>query len=171
MGSMKIAVISDVHDHIWNLQKTIAKLKEEKCKAMIFCGDLCAPFTAGVLGEADLPVYSVWGNADKDHWALIKKGGQNLITAPLDQEFGEIELGGKKIAYCHFPKLGMQLAETKYYDAVFHGHTHRTYKKKVGNTYLANPGAVCAIVGGKAGLCSFMIYDTNKDSIKTIKVK
>src|SRR3972149_1135464 len=163
---MKIAVVSDIHDQIWNLQKAIKIVKEKKCGAIIFCGDMCTPFTAGILGEGGIPVYSVWGNVDEDHWAMVKKGGQNLMTAPLDQEFGEVELEGKKIAYCHYPKLGMQLAETRYYDAVFHGHTHRTYKKKVGNTYLANPGALCGIVGGKPGLCSFMIYDTNKNHLE-----
>ena len=168
---MKIAVFSDIHDHIWNLGKALKKAKEEGCKAIIFCGDLCATFTAGILSEAAVPIYSVWGNADEDHWALVKKGGKNLIATPLTQEFGEVKLGGKKIAYCHYPRLGELLAETRYYDAVFHGHTHKTYKKKIGRTVLANPGAVCGIVWGKPGLSSFMIYNTQKNSLGLIEIK
>jgi len=168
---MKIAVVSDIHDHIWNLQKVIKIVKEKKCGAIIFCGDMCAPFTAGILGEVGVSVYAVWGNVDQDHWAMVKKAGENLIATPQAQEFGEVELGGKKIAYCHYPRLGELLAETRYYDAVFYGHTHRVYKKKVGNTFLANPGAVCGIVGGKPGLCSFMIYSTDRDSLEIFEIK
>jgi hypothetical protein len=168
---MKVAVFSDIHDHIWNLQKAIKKVKEGKCGAIIFCGDMCAPFTAGILGEVGIPVYSVWGNADKDHWIMVKKAGENLIATPLAQEFGEVELDGKKISYCHHPRLGQLLAESKYYDAVFHGHTHRTYKKKIGSTLVANPGAICGIVGGRPGPSSFMIYDTKKNSLTTKQIK
>jgi putative phosphoesterase len=168
---MKIAVVSDIHDHIWNLQKSIKIIKKEACQTIIFCGDMAAPFTAGILGEVGVPVYTVWGNVDEDHWAMVKKGGENLIATPLGQEFGEVELSGKKIAYCHYPKLGELLAQTSYYDAVFHGHTHRSYQKKFTKTLLANPGAICGIVGGKEGPASFMIYDTQKNSVKLIKIK
>jgi putative phosphoesterase len=168
---MKVAVVSDIHDHIQNLQKALKAVSQNKCQAIIFCGDLCSPFTAEVLTKAGLLVYAAWGNADHDHWALAKKAGNNLIETPADQDFGEVELGGKKIAYCHYPGLARKLTATKYYDAVFHGHTHRTYQKKVGKCTLANPGAVSGIVGGKPGLSSFMIFDTTKNSLKTLKIE
>ncbi|OGM26043.1 hypothetical protein A3D00_02505 [Candidatus Woesebacteria bacterium RIFCSPHIGHO2_02_FULL_38_9] len=167
---MKIAVLSDIHDHIWNLEKAKKAIKLQKCKAVIFCGDMCAPFTAGILGNIELSIYAVWGNVDEDHWAMVQKGGNNFFAAPLSQEFNEQVLDGKKIAFCHYPMLGKLLAGTGYYDAVFHGHTHRQYYRKVGKTLLANPGAVCGIVGGKSGLASFMIYDTSKNSVRLIKI-
>ena len=168
---MKIAVLSDIHDHIWNLEKATMLIGKEKCETVIFCGDMCAPFTAEILGKSNLPTYAVWGNVDEDHWAIVQSAGMNFFAAPLAQEFNEQELGGRKIAFCHYPMLGKLLAETGYYDAVFHGHTHRQYFKMVGKTQLANPGAVCGIVGGKNGLASFMVYDTLTNSVKLIEIK
>jgi hypothetical protein len=168
---MKIAVLSDIHDNIWNLEKAISQVKEKKCEALIFCGDMCAPFTAKLLSELKLPIQAVWGNADEDHWAIVKEGGEDFSAFPLMQEFGEEEIEGRKIAFCHYPKLGELLAGTNHYDAVFHGHSHRQYYKKVGKTLLANPGAVCGIIGGKPGLASFMIYNTDDNSTELVKIK
>ena len=167
---MKIAILSDIHDHIWNLEKAEEIITKEKCEAIVFCGDMCAPFTAGILGAWGLPTHAVFGNVDEDHWAMVQRGGKNFFAIPLTQEFGEQELGGKKIAFCHYPKLGELLATTGQYDAVFHGHTHKTYQKKVGNTLLANPGAVCGIVGGKEGPATCMIYDTSNNSLQLIEI-
>ncbi|EKD62330.1 MAG: phosphodiesterase, MJ0936 family protein [uncultured bacterium] len=167
---MKIAILSDIHDHIWNLDKAKTLIRIEGCKAVIFCGDMCAPFTVGLLTQTKLPTYAVWGNVDEDHWAMVKSGGENFFAAPLAQEFNEVELDGRKIAFCHYPRLGSLLAETNYYDAVFHGHTHLTYAKKVAKTLLANPGAVCGIVQGSAGLASFMFYDTVTNDVQLIRI-
>ncbi len=168
---MKIAVLSDSHDHIWNLQKAVKLLKEASCEAIIFCGDMCAPFTARILMDAKIKTYVVWGNNDEDHWAIVQKAGEDFFAYPLEQEFGEIELGERKIAFCHYPMLGQLLAASEHYDAVFHGHTHRKYQKMVGKTLLANPGAVCGIVGGKEGLATFMVYDTVDNSVKFLEIK
>ncbi len=168
---MKIAVLSDSHDHIWNLEKAVKLLQKEKCERIIFCGDMCAPFTARILMDAKIKTFVVWGNNDEDHWAIVQKAGENFIAYPLAQEFGEEVIDGKKIAFCHYPMLGQLLAATGHYDAVFHGHTHRQYKKMVGKCLLANPGAVCGIVGGKPGLASFMIYNTSDNSVELSEIE
>ncbi|MBI3397392.1 YfcE family phosphodiesterase [Candidatus Woesebacteria bacterium] len=168
---MKIAILSDIHDHVWNLEKTIKLLKKEGCEEVIFCGDMCSPFTARMLMDTKLKTYTVWGNNDEDHWAMVQNAGENFFAFPLSQEFGEIEIKGRKIAFNHYPQLGKLLADTGHYDAVFHGHTHRQYHKMAGRTLLANPGAVCGIVSGTPGLASFMVYDTANNSVKLIAIK
>ncbi|MDD3826348.1 MAG: metallophosphoesterase family protein, partial [Anaerolineae bacterium] len=45
---MKIAVLSDVHDNIWKLEKLLASLEAD---ALVFCGDFCAPFTLAQIAE------------------------------------------------------------------------------------------------------------------------
>lgn len=165
---MKVAILSDVHDHIWNLEKAKKIIKKEKCKAIVFCGDMCAPFTARILMDAKIKTHAVWGNNDEDHWAIVQRAGEDFFAYPLMQEFGEVELGGRKIAFCHYVRLAELLAQTGYYDAVFHGHTHRAYQKKIGKTLLANPGAICGIVGGKEGPASFMIYDTKTNAVELV---
>lgn len=165
---MKIAVLSDSHDNIVNLDKALRGVVEAGCEAIIFCGDFCSPFTADILVAPKIPVYSVWGNNDEDHWAIVSKGKGVLTAATLGQEFHEVVLADRKIAFCHYPRLAELLAGTGYYDAVFHGHTHMSFAKKIGSTILANPGAVCGIVKGKVGPATYMIYDTLKSKVDLI---
>jgi len=43
---MKIAVLSDIHDNIWKLEEGLKSIENiNDVQAMVFCGDLCAPFT------------------------------------------------------------------------------------------------------------------------------
>lgn len=168
---MKIAILSDIHDHIWNLEKAIKIVKRNKSEALLFCGDMCAPFTAEILGRLNIPVYVVWGNVDGDPWGISRKGGEDFIIPPDGQDFSEAVLDGKKIALTHYPDNAKLLFNTGYYDAVFHGHSHISYKKRVKGKIIANPGAVCGIVSGKAGLASFMIYNTKENNLKLMKIK
>lgn len=160
---MKIAVLSDTHDHIWNLQKVLQLIKEAKCEAIIHCGDFCSPFIPPHLLSAKLPVYACFGNNDEDQGMIIEKSAGKIKFWPLAEEYAEVELGGRKIAFCHYPKLGELLAKTGDYGAVFHGHTHEAYHQIVGKTLLANPGSICGIVSGRPAPASFGVYDTTSN--------
>ncbi len=166
---MKIAIISDTHDHIWNIEKMSVLVKQNNCEAIIHCGDFCAPFTGALISNIGLPIYACLGNNDEDHYAIFRKMKPTQLT-PLADEFGEVELDGKKIAFCHYPKLGELLAKSGDYDAVFHGHTHDAYTEKIGNAILANPGSICGIQGGKPGIASFGIYDTTSHKFELINL-
>lgn len=170
---MKIAVLSDTHDHLDNLNKALSDIKKRKVKAIVFCGDLISPFTTGVLANANLPTYAVLGNNDEDHIGMMKKGGNKFTWFHLSQEYGEVKLDGKKIAFCHYPKLGELLARSREYDAVFYGHTHDVDNKKVGKTLLLNPGAVCGINFDKGAYdkATYAIYDTSKNFANIIEIK
>ena len=166
---MKIAVLSDTHDNVWNLDQAIQIIKQQACGSIIFCGDFCAPFSAGLLASAGLPIYACFGNNDEDQYAI----SQQLNAAqlwPLTKEFAEVELDSQKIAFCHYPKLGELLAKSGDYNAVFHGHTHKAYQRLEGQTLLANPGAVCGIVSGKPGPATFGIYNSDANSFELIKL-
>lgn len=167
---MKITILSDIHDNIWNLDKVLKQIKPEVA-VIIFCGDLVAPFTARILSGAKLPTYICLGNNDEDHIGMMRKGGRNFHWVHLSQEFGEIELDGRKIAFCHYPKLAELLAKTGDYDAVFFGHTHFPLKKKHGATLLLNPGAVCGIQEGKPGKATYALYDTKRGFSKLIDIE
>lgn len=160
---MKVLVLSDIHDHIWNLQKVVDQVKG-KVEAVIFCGDFAAPFSAGILSQLDLPTYACLGNNDEDHLGLMKKGGEKFHWVALTEEFGQVELGGRKIAFCHYPKLGSLLAKTGDYDAVFYGHTHKVQNELIGKTLISNPGSVCGIIGGQLADASYALYDTEANS-------
>ncbi len=169
---MKIAVLSDIHDHLDNLEKVLAQIRDNNIDTIIFCGDLVSPFMAGILAKANLPTYACLGNNDEDQIGLVKKGGSQFTWFHLSQEYGEVELGGRKTAFCHYPKLGELLAKSGKYDTVFYGHTHIVENKTVGKTLLLNPGAVCGIDFDKAAYdkATYAIYNTQINSAEIIEI-
>jgi len=167
---MKIAVISDSHDHILNLKKTLELAKRE-AKILIHCGDIVSPFTMEIISQAKLKTYVFLGNNDGDKILLEQKCGENIDLVPPTFEFGEIEIEGKKIAFCHFPKIANFLAKEQTFDAVFYGHTHLPENKKIGKTLLLNPGAVCGIQRGEMGTASFALYNIKTNQGKIIEIK
>lgn len=146
---MKIAIISDTHDNLANFLKVINWLNKEKIQLVLHCGDVCRKETLEMaLKNFEGEIKLVSGNADLD-----------LENLP---EIGEIEIGGKKIAFTHYPETAEKLAETGKYDLVFYGHYHWPWEKKVGNCRLINPGNV-------AGLfykATFAIYNTENDKLE-----
>lgn len=167
--TMKIAVLSDIHDNIWNLEKVLKDIRGT-VKTVIFCGDMCAPFTASILAKANLPTYLCLGNVDEDHIMMQQKGGKNFTWTGLAKEFGEVELGERKIAFVHYPKIAELLATAGDYNAVFYGHTHNPRNETHGKTLLLNPGAICGIQGGKQGIATYAVYDTKDNSAKIIEI-
>jgi putative phosphoesterase len=162
---MKVLVLSDIHDNIWNLQKVIDQQKGN-IDALIGCGDYVAPFIGSYLKEFDVPSYCCLGNNDEDHIGLYKQSGEKFTWFHLSEEFGEVVLEGKKIAFCHYPRLGELLAQSGEYDVVFHGHTHRVREETHNETLLVNPGSVCGIVTAKPDTPSYAVYDTYNNSVE-----
>jgi putative phosphoesterase len=163
---MKIAVLSDIHDNIWNLEKVLKRLKKEKCEAIIFCGDYCAPFVVKLILELKLPTYAIFGNVDGAHYEITKL----TVDLPFYHQFkemAEIELNKKIIAICHHPKLAYGLATTGEYDVVFYGHTHKAEQKTIRKTLLANPGEI----HGGMGRVLFGIYNIDSGKFEIIEVK
>lgn len=151
---MQIAVLSDIHDNIWNLQKALGQL--EGVEALLYCGDFCAPFSLKQIQDSfPGPVHAVLGNNDGDPLLLAQVASQRKQVY-LYQPLAEVELDGRKIAVAHYPQIGQALAASGQYDAVFSGHTHRPRIKQVNGRLWANPGEVM----GRFGEPGFGIYDT-----------
>lgn len=151
---MRIAVLSDIHDNIWNLQRLLPEL--EGLDHLVFCGDLCAPFSLQMIAEGFAgPVHVTLGNNDGDVLLLARVAAKHThvtLAAPL----GELEVAGQTLAYVHYPELAAGLAAQGRYDAVFCGHSHRPELHTVGKTLLANPGDVM----GRFGEPGYGVYDT-----------
>lgn len=167
---MKVAILSDSHDHIWNLEKVVNEIKG-KVEVIIHCGDMIAPFSTAKLAAADLPTYVCLGNNDEDHIGMYKKGNNKFTWVHIGEQYGEIELNERKIAYTHYPRLGELLAQSGNYDAVFYGHTHNLENKTVGKTLLLNPGAICGIVNAQSGKATYAIYDTETNTADIVEIK
>lgn len=153
---MKIAVLSDCHDHLENLARALNLVRDQGAERLFYLGDFCAPFTLAALAEGfSGRIDAVFGNNDGDQFLLCRvasKFPHVTLHAPL----AELEVEARKIALNHYPELGVRLAESQAYDAVFTGHDHRKYTYQKGRTLWANPGEIM----GRFGEPSFGIYDT-----------
>lgn len=174
---MKVVVLSDSHDHVWNLEKVIKDISG-KVDAYIHCGDLIAPFIPEILKKINAPGYICFGNNDAERTALQNVGGKTISWAPTRKKYGEVKIGGKNIAFTHYQDIGEQLAKSGKYDAVFHGHTHVARNERFGKTLLVNPGAICGISAGVIfgekkthDPASYAIYNTKTNSAKIITIK
>lgn len=159
---MKLAILSDIHDHVWNLKKALDRPVLKEADALLFCGDLCAPFVIHLLGRGfPRPIHMVLGNNDGDVAAITA----NLSKYPHMQLHGEYfreELDGKTIAMNHYPDKARKLAELGIYDIVCYGHNHTLAEEKVGPCLLLNPGPIMGFHGGRLEEVppTFLIIDT-----------
>jgi putative phosphoesterase len=151
---MRIAVLSDIHDNIWNLESALDQLKG--VNILLCCGDLCAPFSLKQIQDSfPGPIHVVLGNNDGDPLLLAQIASQRE-EVHLHQPLVELELDSRRIAVAHYPQIGRALASSGHYDAVFSGHTHRPRIQQLGGTLWANPGEVM----GRFGEPTFGVFDT-----------
>lgn len=164
---MKIAIFSDSHDNIPNLEKFLDWCKKNKIEELIFCGDLCAPATLKeILGpKFKGKIHMVFGNVgDKELELQVAAQFPNIRHYG---ETGEIEIDDKKIAFTHFPQKAKELFRTNKYDLVFYGHTHKPWEEQMDKCRLANPGTLA----GMFYKATFAVYDTklNKLELKILE--
>jgi putative phosphoesterase len=152
---MRLAILSDTHNHTANLRKAIDQLRQEKIETVFHCGDLTDIETALLLVEFRLII--TFGNGD---WNA-NQIRQNLSYYRTDN-FGDLiyrgEMDGVKIAAAHGHLEGMveNLVESGEYAYVFTGHTHRRKDEMIRSTRLINPGALGGLHVEKR---SFVILD------------
>lgn len=152
---MRIAVLSDIHDHQRQLATALARCDD--AETLICCGDLCSPFIVTQLAEGFTgPIHIVFGNNDGDLFR-IGEHARRFPHVTLHGEFAQIDLGGQRVAVQHFPEIARAVAASGLYDVVCYGHDHRYAVDRVGNTLAINPGA---IMGG-AVPSTFVVYDTS----------
>lgn len=151
---MKIAVLSDVHDHLEYL--TTALQRCQTADALIFCGDFCAPFTLRQIAEEfQKPVHAIFGNNDGDRFLLMKVAG-DFEHVTLHGELARLELAGLRVAVNHYPEIAVEMAKTGSFDVVCYGHDHQLRVDKIGDCDLINPGEIM----GRFGRSTFVMYDT-----------
>lgn len=135
---MKIGIISDTHDNIQNLEKSMRLFRNEHVSFVIHAGDITSPEAiesfrgvrlVGVLGNNDLNIAGLTG-------AFETIGGQ------LKGEFAEIEQDDLILAVYHGTNRNKResLIQSGKYDVVISGHTHKIQNKKIGKTMVINPG-------------------------------
>jgi uncharacterized protein len=157
---MKIAIASDLHDNLFNLNIFLKMLKEEKIKKIIFCGDLTNSETlenisANFKGE----IIMVRGNVDM--YSEEEINSQKRIHHL--GRYGFHSSGNFEIGICHEPEFIKNLFQEKNtLSYIFYGHTHKPWKSQKNKAKLINPGAL----EGGWQKASFAIWDDQSGAIK-----
>ena len=160
---MKIAIISDTHDNLANTKKAADFIKKENIRTVIHCGDIFKPETVEeIMKVFKGKLYIVFSPADASFSGIPQDSFKELKRVKIFEEFGEIKISGKKIAFCHFPEIAEDLAKKKKYDLVFYGHTHKPWLEKIGKTKLINPGNLAGIFYKP----TFAVYDAKTDKLE-----
>ncbi len=145
---MKIAIVSDTHNNWKNYEKILNWLEGEGIQQILHCGDISSQ--------------EIIDNAQKKFQGDIKYVKGNADHGLEIPPTMELEIGGKKIGFAHFPNLALKLAESGKNDIVFYGHTHRPWEEKKGNCRFINPGEVA----GQFFKPTFAMYDTETDKLE-----
>lgn len=160
---MKIAIISDTHDNLATLKKAADWIRKENIKTIIHCGDIFKPETIKLgLKSFEGKIHIIFSPADADFSMIPKDSFSEIKGAKVFEEFGELNIDKRKIAFCHFPEIAKKLVDTQKYHLVFYGHDHKPWEKKIGKTKLANPGNLAGIFYKP----TFAVYDTKTDKLE-----
>jgi hypothetical protein len=159
---MKIAILSDSHDNVPNMEKALKWINKNKIKLLIHCGDLSAPsmLTKVMAPKFKGQMHFVHGNVGDPE--LLEKVAKEYKKAAIHGQAGKIVVDKKKIAFTHFPWLGEKLAKSGKYDLVFYGHTHKPWEEKIDGARLINPGTLA----GMFYRATFAVYDTKTDKLE-----
>jgi putative phosphoesterase len=169
---MKIAIISDIHDNVWNLGPALEAINDSE--ALICCGDLCSPFIVDLMaGLFPNEIHIVFGNNDGDQYRITNNAARYEGRVLIRGEFAELELGGKRFAVNHFPNIARSIAESGDYDVVCYGHNHIYRIENFNSTLFINPGAIMGYdgVNKKEIPSTFVVYHTESNESKAYEVK
>jgi uncharacterized protein len=152
---MKIAVLADIHGNMAYLERAKTIIDENKLTIVVVCGDVQDIEALQELDKWSQKVYLSLGNADYEIRHKLDIGLLWTEKVEIFLDYGVLNIGGTKLAFCHYPKYARKLAESGKFDVVFYGHNHRPWEEKVGRTVLLNPGELQA----RDGRPTFAIYD------------
>jgi putative phosphoesterase len=163
--TMRVAIMSDIHDNIPLLRKALGML--DGVETLLCLGDLCSPFIVKELGDGfDGPVHVVFGNNDGDRYRIAENARKHPNIA-IHGEYVELELDGRAFSVNHFDHIGRAMADGGGFDVVCFGHSHRFGVEKSDGTLIVNPGEIFGLLTGRS---TFVIYDTESGDAERVDV-
>ncbi|MCB9149511.1 MAG: YfcE family phosphodiesterase [Caldilineaceae bacterium] len=151
----QIAILSDSHDNIWNLDKALQQVAESGAQVLLHCGDLCAPFVLDQMAQAFAgPIHVIFGNNDGDG-RLLQVIASKHSQVTLHGIYAEVAVANRQIALIHYPEPARRLAQSGQFDLVCYGHDHIKHVESIGECLLVNPGEIM----GRFGEPGWGLYD------------
>ncbi|MFH2118444.1 MAG: YfcE family phosphodiesterase [Candidatus Paceibacterota bacterium] len=178
---MKIGIISDIHDHLDELDQALEVFKEESVGMILNGGDWVCPYTLEYFDakcqklNLVVPVKSVFGNNEGDIKRIIERNSN--LTNPIKfapKIVFELEVETRKISIFHgHDKVILQsLIDCQKYDLIVTGHTHQVRNEVIGKTLVLNPGSLSkAKLSKKVTKANIAIYDIDSNSAEIIDLK
>lgn len=141
---MLIAIISDIHDNLANLEKCLNWCQKEKIEKIICLGDVTTEETINYLAENfSGEIFLVAGNCEiYQEASLLKRQNINF-----GGEISLIELENLNIGLTHRPQEIKKILtlSPKKLDFIFNGHTHTPSLTNQDKTIIANPGNLAGV--------------------------
>lgn len=138
--SVRIGVISDTHALANLTRKAVDIFVSAGAERIIHCGDIGSAEIVEILSV--LPVDYVFGNCDYARRTLTE--AIKTFGGTLHDDFGSVEIAGKKIAIYHGQndlRLEQEI-DSGAWNLICTGHTHQSSFEHRGGTYVLNPGAI-----------------------------
>ncbi len=149
---MKIGILSDTHNNTDKILKAIAFFNLRQTEFVLHAGDFSYPSSAQHFFKLKCPFIAVFGNNDFDVYGLKKaiEPFGNVYDAPY-----EFVLDGKTFLLTHH-----LYTQTKKFDYVIYGHTHKPSIIKTDNIIMINPGETA---GRRYARSTVAMLDTKKN--------
>jgi uncharacterized protein len=152
---MLIGIISDSHDNLPAIKKSVEVFNSKNVDVILHAGDFVSPFTANEFRKLKMKLIGVFGNNDGDK-PFLKQKFKNI--GEIHSTPYKFEIDGKKIVLMHEPRLIDELLQDKKYDIIVYGHTHKIDIRKE-KSLVINPGE-CG--GWLTGRSTVAILDTKE---------
>lgn len=139
---MKIAIISDIHDNLINLEKCLRWCRENNIEELICCGDVTNCETLEFLSRNFAgKIHLVKGNME----IYNEKEVERYDNIKYYGRIGYFNINDKNIGFCHEPFLIRKVLEQGECDIIFYGHTHAPWIEKQDGITTVNPGTLGAV--------------------------
>jgi putative phosphoesterase len=143
---MKILIASDIHGSAAATEKLLERFAEEKADTLVLLGDIYNHGPRNGIPDGYDPMLTAeYLNAVTKNLIVIKGNCDSEVDEMIsDFDFAEnayLFIDGKKIYLTH-GHVRNENNLPKNADAVFYGHFHIGFIKKIGDITVANPGSV-----------------------------
>lgn len=156
---MKIAIISDIHDNIVNLNKCLVWCKANNIQELICCGDVTNIETIEIMATGfSGTIHLVRGNVYLFEEQELEKYDNLIYYGSI----GRFKFDKYIVGLCHEPFLFNKVKKLGTCDYIFYGHTHRPWIEEKNGVNTVNPGAL----GGMFQKATFAVWDTTKNKIE-----
>ena len=171
---MRIGILSDIHDHVWNLRAALSALQE--VDTLLVAGDLCSPFVIPILADnfTHGRIHVVFGNNDGDRFRMTVVA-QAFDHVELHGEVYRGRLDGRDVVMNHFPALAEPMDAARV-PLIVYGHDHRHHVERTGSGtaggWRLDPGTLLGYdpLSGEDVPATFLVLDTARDVVESFQV-